>query len=148
MIIHFRQSSRTLAMSRSVTTVTFRPLPTRQIMRPSRVHVATTPSTDRAFCRSSERRFVQFSVITSRVPFKFQLSLNQKRTFGMENLLFRTYGPSNYRTFGLESSHHLVSMPGEVKDPTSLHWNMQLSWTPPLLEKDNSKNNPVYNTQV
>ena len=23
-----------------------------------------------------------------------------------------------------------------------------LSWTPPLLEKDNSKNNPVYNTQV
>ena len=23
-----------------------------------------------------------------------------------------------------------------------------LSWTPPLLEKDNSKNNPGYNTQV
>ena len=23
-----------------------------------------------------------------------------------------------------------------------------LSWTPPLLEKDNSKNNPMYNTQV
>ena len=23
-----------------------------------------------------------------------------------------------------------------------------LSWTPPLLEKDNSKNNPVYNIQV
>ena len=24
-----------------------------------------------------------------------------------------------------------VSMPGEVKDPTSPHWNLQLSWTPP-----------------
>ena len=26
---------------------------------------------------------------------------------------------------------YLVSMPGEVKDPTSPHWNVQLSWTPP-----------------
>ena len=34
---------------------------------------------------------------------------------------------------------HLVSMPGEVKHPTSPHWNVSLSWTPPLLEKDNSK---------
>ena len=25
---------------------------------------------------------------------------------------------------------YLVSMPGEVKDPTSPHWNVQLSWTP------------------
>ena len=41
---------------------------------------------------------------------------------------------------------YLVSMPWEVKYPTSPHWNVLLSWTPPLLEKDNSKNSPVYNT--
>ena len=44
-----------------------------------------------------------------------------------------------------------TTMPGEVKDPTSLTWNLEmcnLLWTPPLLEKDNSKNNPVLNTQV
>ena len=26
---------------------------------------------------------------------------------------------------------YLVSMPGEVKDPTGRHWNVSLSWTPP-----------------
>ena len=26
---------------------------------------------------------------------------------------------------------YLVSMPGEVKDPTSPHWSVYLSWTPP-----------------
>ena len=30
---------------------------------------------------------------------------SDRRTFGMKNLLFRTYKPSDYRTFGLESSH-------------------------------------------
>ena len=36
---------------------------------------------------------------------------------------------------------YLVSIPGEVKDPTSVHWTCSVSWTAPLLEKDNSKNN-------
>ena len=59
---------RRLAKSRSFITDTFLPLPTRQTMRPSMVQVATTPSTDRAFWSSSDRRIVRFSVITSRVP--------------------------------------------------------------------------------
>ena len=27
---------------------------------------------------------------------------------------------------------YLVSMPGEVKDPTSPHWNVYQPWTPPF----------------
>ena len=41
-------------------------------------------------------------------------------------------------------SLYLVLMPGEVKDPTSLHHGkcVNFSWTPPLLGKANSINNP------
>ena len=41
---------------------------------------------------------------------------------------------------------YLVSMPGEVKDPTSPHWkcvSCRGGLHHPLLEKDNSKDNPV-----
>ena len=41
---------------------------------------------------------------------------------------------------------YLVSMPGEIKDPTTLEM-CNLSWTPPLIE-DNCKNNPVHNNEV
>ena len=40
-------------------------------------------------------------------------------------------------------SFYVVSMPAEIKDPTSLHWKCMcnLSWTPhSSLEKDNSLN--------
>ena len=30
----------------------------------------------------------------------------------MKNPLFRTYEPSDYRTFGLESSHRIIDVPG------------------------------------
>ena len=47
---------------------------------------------------------------------------------------------------------YLVSMPGEVKYSTSPHWKCvgsNLSWTPPLLENDNSKKITLCdNTQV
>ena len=44
---------------------------------------------------------------------------------------------------------YLVSMPGEVKKSHQSALEMcNLSWTLPLIEKDNSKNNYVYNTQV
>ena len=45
---------------------------------------------------------------------------------------------------------YLVSMPGEVKDPTSLHLEMcNLSWTPhSSLEKDNSLNHSCVSPKV
>ena len=38
-----------------------------------------------------------------------------------------------YETLKAVGPFYLVSMPGpgEVKDPTSPHWNVELSWTPP-----------------
>ena len=41
------------------------------------------------------------------------------------------------------SPFYLVSMPGEVKDPTSLHWKCVTCVTTTLLEKDNSDLNGV-----
>ena len=60
-----------------------------------------------------------------------------------ENFSLRNFGNSVYPalpvSFGGDSKSRrsLLSVvyaspvPGKVKDPTSLHWNMQLSWTPP-----------------
>ena len=72
--IHCRHSSRKLTRSLSCTIVSFLPLVSRHIIRPSIVHVDLTPSTVRAFRNNSIRCFVKFSVITSRVPFSLRFA--------------------------------------------------------------------------
>ena len=82
------------------------------------------------------------------VPARFESHCGKLR-FGTLAIPFTPlYQCLSEETLRAVDPFYLVSMPGEVKDPTSPHGNVYLSWTPPLLEKDHSKNNPVYNTQV
>ena len=68
--------------------------------------------------------------------------------------LLRNFGNSVYRTLPVSfggvtksrRSFYLLSMAEEVKDPTRGR-GVDMSWTPPFLEKDNSKIDPAYNTQ-
>ena len=55
--------------------VTFRPIPRRQMMRPSEVQAALTLCKPFAQFRRSMRRLVKFSVITTFVPFSRRLAI-------------------------------------------------------------------------
>ena len=77
------------------------------------------------------------------------LGSNAAAATSLRNFCLPRFVSLSEETLKAVGPFYLVSMPGGVKDPTSLHWKcVTCHGLHHFLEKDNSKNNPVYNTQV